>query len=1210
MKKVFNLLLTILLLIPILVNASSFNSATGIASRYINNFLNPNRYIKMNSGDLISKEEVERTIVRPGMTVSSYMYDGTKFWAKNKYIIGEEIEMYAEGDVKTKVTEIVLHDTKVKGTGKFTDPWIFVDTYKVTVFTSANGTIDGQQSVTKNVDSNGNVSFTIEPNSGYKYLNNNCGATSEVIGNILTIKNVEKDITCGVTFEASKYSNTLPVPYKVVHINLTNSDVTYRFDNPSPSPNTFSAVYLNGYYTDDTLKTRIGKLTNIPSRKGWTFNGYYVKRSNYSKLDEITSTDELLINNKGFFETTYGLLKDNTTKEVIGFSIEPNKYKITFNIEGGTGGTPYVENWPYEHDMPEIDIPGRPGYTFDGYYTKANGEGDKYYNTNGKASRIFNPNTPGNLTLYANWKECGKGNYCPGDNVAYSCPTGFEDTATTTSTKCAECRYWSRCARGEYTCIPGCDQTCYNQKYCSWSACTNTGCTWNGSQCVTAGNCSCAAYYTVKYCYDTNCSACHSGEDKCEADWVYNTTCTSNSAQYTVKLDKQGGTGGIDSYTIKYVDDIPTASTSNTISIPTREGYYFDGYYTMKEGKGTKIIGAFYKYSSSYSNTKTYTHNELNELITSVEGSIITNDLKEKATLNGTTYTLYANWIKCPRGSKCPGNNKYYYCEGGTYQPEEGQKECINCVAKSYSEMKGNGPSSDGTTEEMVGLTECIACNNGKTNTSNGSSLCNTNCSNNANVKEWETAVWNSNNTVSNNCKVKSCNSGYHISNNKCVRNTVTIKYRLGSGETIQAQTSSSSGTTYRWTTDSNRYIYLNGSMYIQTINYGESLDSSGLANYNNSTYMNISKPGYTGVSNAEWVNLNNTSKKYNQATAYAASDFCDASSGNCEVTLGVNWSASSIKNVLPALTSKDCVNMNRYQGSSANNFICFGTSDKDTCINNKNKYMYRIIGFDNNYIKVIKQVPLDEQRQYHSSNMHAAWAGECKAGVNNTTCTLYTGLNNNYFLNNTKYVPSGWKNTIETHTWKYRCEGINYGDVYVNSNGGWCSRRATSECPNHIWQDLQLNCLYEEKATGDGGLASVNAKIGLMNATDLNYSYSGGVLCTDTGCGSSWLSLSSNGYGYDKYNLEQGTQVRMIEWGMGYRGQVSQSLGSNAYSAMGFESKVNIRHESITQEYVSFSYATLTRKFYVRPVFYISTNITYAGGTGSSTNPYMIIPK
>ena len=43
MKKKIVLILLVLLCIPLLVNASSYNSATGTAGRYINNFLNPDK---------------------------------------------------------------------------------------------------------------------------------------------------------------------------------------------------------------------------------------------------------------------------------------------------------------------------------------------------------------------------------------------------------------------------------------------------------------------------------------------------------------------------------------------------------------------------------------------------------------------------------------------------------------------------------------------------------------------------------------------------------------------------------------------------------------------------------------------------------------------------------------------------------------------------------------------------------------------------------------------------------------------------------------------------------------------------------------------------------------------------------------------------------------------------------------------------------------
>ena len=81
MKKALVFILTIAFLFPVVINATSYSNAKKLSERYINNFLNPDRYIKITKGDLISKNEVERTIVRDNLTVSSYMYDGIKFWA-------------------------------------------------------------------------------------------------------------------------------------------------------------------------------------------------------------------------------------------------------------------------------------------------------------------------------------------------------------------------------------------------------------------------------------------------------------------------------------------------------------------------------------------------------------------------------------------------------------------------------------------------------------------------------------------------------------------------------------------------------------------------------------------------------------------------------------------------------------------------------------------------------------------------------------------------------------------------------------------------------------------------------------------------------------------------------------------------------------------------------------------------------------------------
>ena len=81
------------------------------------------------------------------------------------------------------------------------------------------------------------------------------------------------------------------------------------------------------------------------------------------------------------------------------------------------------------------------------------------------------------------------------------------------------------------------------------------------------------------------------------------------------------------------------------------------------------------------------------------------------------------------------------------------------------------------------------------------------------------------------------------------------------------------------------------------TIDYGDSLDSAGLANYNNSDYLYITKDGYFAYASETWIcdsssGCSTVGRTFDQDTAYKASDFCDASGGDCTVFLKVNWKA------------------------------------------------------------------------------------------------------------------------------------------------------------------------------------------------------------------------------------------------------------------------------------------------------------------------------
>ena len=113
--------------------------------------------------------------------------------------------------------------------------------------------------------------------------------------------------------------------------------------------------------------------------------------------------------------------------------------------------------------------------------------------------------------------------------------------------------------------------------------------------------------------------------------------------------------------------------------------------------------------------------------------------------------------------------------------------------------------------------------------------------------------------------------------------NKVSIRFNMNGGSLAATHGS--------MVTNNGNLIVYNGNEVVHTINYGGSLGSSGLVNYNNSEYVNIEKTGYVAKSGAVYnTKSDGTGTSYNQTTAYKASDFCDLSINSCNITLYVNW--------------------------------------------------------------------------------------------------------------------------------------------------------------------------------------------------------------------------------------------------------------------------------------------------------------------------------
>ena len=101
-----------------------------------------------------------------------------------------------------------------------------------------------------------------------------------------------------------------------------------------------------------------------------------------------------------------------------------------------------------------------------------------------------------------------------------------------------------------------------------------------------------------------------------------------------------------------------------------------------------------------------------------------------------------------------------------------------------------------------------------------------------------------------------------------------------------------------------------------------------------------------------------------------------------------------------------------RYQGTQGNvdNYICFGTYNKDECVNNPNNYMYRIIGINNDGdIKVLKNTSIGDMVWGNVHNVDTKW----------NESVIYQNINGASFLNNETYIPNNtWKSVIVKKNW------------------------------------------------------------------------------------------------------------------------------------------------------------------------------------------------
>lgn len=355
-----------------------------------------------------------------------------------------------------------------------------------------------------------------------------------------------------------------------------------------------SGVTIFTAYADAATGTTTIKLTNGPSKSGATFKEWNTK-------SDGTGT--------GYSEGANMTISKDTTLYAIWQANAVVTYTVTYNANGGSGA-PSVQTTNPGVDLElSSTIPTRSGYTFDGWNSDQNGNGDSY---EPGATYEFTSD----VTLYAQWKDIEKPkvptivvvdyntfNYSATDNVGV---TGYyvskSSTApTTNSTWVTSTSYdinsagtyyvWAKDSNGnisnsasinvyEITYNANGGNVSLTKEYILNGASivlptpTREDYTFNGWYTEASGGTKVGTSYKV------------SAKMTLYAQW---TEVTTTPTEYLVDYDGNGGT-------VSREFDIIEAGKEVTLPTATRSGYTFNGWYTAVSG-GTKVgnAGAVYK---------------------------------------------------------------------------------------------------------------------------------------------------------------------------------------------------------------------------------------------------------------------------------------------------------------------------------------------------------------------------------------------------------------------------------------------------------------------------------------------------------------------------------------------------------------------------------------------------------------------------------------
>lgn len=279
-------------------------------------------------------------------------------------------------------------------------PPVVETTYKVTIGAEANGSVspNGDQQIGAS-----GIDVTATPNNGYKFAN----WTTTGGASVASTTDVTTKVTATATGTVTAHFE--PIPPTTVYLkpnsNWKQASARFAIYCWNSSGNKWfdmTKIDCDGNYYTVEIPGEYSEFKFVRMNPATNTNNWENKWNETGDLN-VPTDDKVLFtvdntNDWNGATTTWSTMSTYPT------------YTITLNRQGGTTGDQSVTA-TYGSAAPSAEMPTRTGYTFEGYYTQENGQGDLYIDKNGAWQDIdyivdgkwMKPAC--NLILYAKWEQ-------------------------------------------------------------------------------------------------------------------------------------------------------------------------------------------------------------------------------------------------------------------------------------------------------------------------------------------------------------------------------------------------------------------------------------------------------------------------------------------------------------------------------------------------------------------------------------------------------------------------------------------------------------------------------------------------------------------------------------------------------------------------------------------------------------------------------------